>query len=94
VIAGLRIVPVYLWTGSDDRALDADALRLFVAGMQRTHAAETRSKSSQRADARPTFVWEQSPGGHGYGPEGPEPGLKFIAAHRLRAAPRAVTRPG
>ena len=99
VIAGLSTVPVYLWTGSDDRALDADALRLFVAGMQRTHAADTHAADAsntrpRRGDAPRTFVWEQAPGGHGYGPEGPEPGLRFVAGHRLRPAPRVGTRPG
>ncbi|MHC5211596.1 MAG: alpha/beta hydrolase-fold protein [Planctomycetota bacterium] len=69
---GLWRVPVYLWTGTDDEHIDRDTLRLFVNRLR--NAAEQRGG--------PGLTWEQGPGGHGYGPRGPEPGLVFLKGRR------------
>jgi poly(3-hydroxybutyrate) depolymerase len=69
---GLWRVPVFLWTGTDDEHLDRDALDLFVSRM--------RHLAGQRGG--PGLVWEQGPGGHGYGPRGPGPGLEFVGGRR------------
>ncbi len=78
VVARLAPVPVYLWTGTDDRALDGAALQLFVEG----------SRSVRRSATAAPLVWEQAAGGHGYGPAGPERGLRFLATRRLPARRR------
>jgi poly(3-hydroxybutyrate) depolymerase len=74
---GLWRVPVYLWTGTDDEHLDRDTLRLFVTRL--------RDVAEQRGG--PGLTWEQSPGGHGYGPSGPATGLGFLKSKR-RQLPR------
>lgn len=69
VVEGLRGVPVYLRTARDDPYLDRDALRLLVDGL-RAQALEHHL---------PGPVWVEGDGGHGWGPEGPAEGLKWLA---------------
>jgi poly(3-hydroxybutyrate) depolymerase len=69
---GLWSVPVYLWTGTDDEHLDRDALALFTNRL--------RTAAAQRGG--PGLSWEQGPGGHGYGPRGPDAGLAFLKGRR------------
>ena len=70
----LRDVPVYLWTGTDDRWLDRAALRLFVDDFTVRMAADDRFH----------LTWEEGEGGHGYGTQGPTRGLEFLVEHRRK----------
>lgn len=68
----LRDVPVYLWTGSDDRWLDRSALQWFVDDFA----------ARATGDDRFHLTWEEGEGGHGYGRDGPTRGLAFLTQHR------------
>ncbi|MGQ0553454.1 MAG: PHB depolymerase family esterase [Planctomycetota bacterium] len=62
-LPGLRGVPVYVWSGTDDEALDRGALALLLAGLREPRSA-------------PVLI-ESGLGGHGLGP-GPRAGLQFL----------------
>jgi poly(3-hydroxybutyrate) depolymerase len=68
VVAGLRKIPVFLFTARDDPLLDRDALRFFVDGM-------TRQK---KECGGPGLTWIEGEGGHGFGSNGPARGLRFL----------------
>lgn len=72
VIEGLAGVPVWLRTCPEDPYLDRDALQLLVDGLRR--------QAQERGTPAPE--WIQGSGGHGYGPEGPAPGLLWLARQR------------
>jgi poly(3-hydroxybutyrate) depolymerase len=69
VVEGLLSVPVFLRTARDDPYLDRDALRLLVDGL----------RAQAREHHLPGPTWLEGDGGHGWGPEGPAEGLKWLA---------------
>jgi len=88
-VPALASVPVYLWSGHEDRSLDRQALALFV-GQMREQQALGRGHE---------LHWEHGPGEHDYGP-GPRRGLQFLrdrgrarASGRQRQDADTATRP-
>jgi poly(3-hydroxybutyrate) depolymerase len=72
VVRGLRRVAVYLWTGQDDEILDRDTLRWFVR--------ELTAQREQLDGAE--WLWDEGPGEHGFGAQGPGRGLRFLKKQR------------
>jgi len=68
VVAGLRTVPVFLFTARDDPLLDRDTLRLFVEGLA----------AQQKVAGGPGLTSVEGDGGHGFGSNGPGRGLRFL----------------
>lgn len=71
-IPGLRGVPVWLFTATDDPILDLACRDLFVQGMQ---AAAARDRAW-------SLTWVEGLGGHGWGTDGPREGLAFLSRQR------------
>lgn len=72
VVAGLRRVPVYLWSGEDDEVIDRETLGFFVRAMRQ------QAEQLDGAELR----WEQGPGEHGFGAQGAGCGLRFLKKQR------------
>ena len=68
VVAGLRDVPVFVFTARDDPNLDRAALGLLVEGL----------RAQEHATGTSHLVWLEGEGGHGFGKTGPARGLRFL----------------